>query len=120
MITGWLSKIVLGIALVGFLVVELVSPVVVRAQLDGIAHDAADNAALHLLDRPADTERAREIAEEIVAEEDGVALTVFTVGTGGVSVTVQRQARSFLLGKVEQLKSWYDVKVSASAATVRR
>ena len=119
MITGWLAKIVLGIALFGFLGVELVSPVVVRAQLDDVAHDAADNAALWLLDHPDGSERAREIAEDIAVEKDAV-LTVFDIGTAGVTVTVERQARSFLLKKVEQLQSWYDVEVTASAATVRR
>lgn len=119
MITGWLSKIVIGIALVGFLAVELISPVAVRAQLDGVAHDAADNAALHLLDHPDEVERARLIADEIAKEKDA-ALTFFDVGSNGVTVTVEREARSFLLKKMEQLESWYDVEVTASAARVRR
>lgn len=119
MITGWLAKIVIGIALVGFLAVELISPVAVRAQLDGVAHDAADNAVLHLLDHPDEVERARLIADEIAREKDA-ALTFFDVGTNGVTVTVEREARSFLLKKVEQLESWYDVEVTASAARVRR
>ena len=119
MITGWLSKIVLAIALVGFIAVELISPLVVRAQLDGVAHDAADNAVLHLLDHPTDVERAREIAQDIATDKDA-ALTVFDVGVNGVTVTVQREARSFLLAKVEQLESWYDVKVTVTEARARR
>lgn len=119
MITGWLSKIVIGIALVGFLAVELISPVAVRAQLDGVAHDAADNAVLHLLDHPDEIEQARLIADEIAREKDAV-LTFFDVGTNGVTVTVEREARSFLLKKMEQFESWYDVEVTASAARVRR
>lgn len=119
MITGWLSKIVFGIALFGFLAVELISPVVVRTQLDGVARDAADNAALHLLDQPGETQRARQIADDIARDRDA-ALTRFELGATGVTVTVQRQARSFLLGRMEQLESWYDVEVTASATRVRR
>ena len=119
MITGWLSKIVIGIALLGFIGVELISPLAVRAQLDGVAHDAADNAVLHLLDHPEEVEQARVIAEDIARDKDA-ALTLFDVGTNGVTVTVEREARSFLLKKVEQLESWYDVEVTVSAARVRR
>lgn len=118
MITGWLLKIVLVFVLLGFILVEAGSPLITRAQLDEVAHDAADNAALDLLDRN-DVNRARTIAEEIVAEEDA-ALKSFSIDQAGVHVTVERQARSLLLKKVKQFESWYDVEVSATASTVRR
>jgi hypothetical protein len=116
-IVGWLLKIVLGIAIVGLLAVEGGSPLITRAQLDDIAHDAADNAALDLLDKR-DPERARKIAEDIVIEK-GAALTEFRVETDRLHLTVQKQARSWLFKKVDQLKDWYDVEVSVSASTVR-
>lgn len=117
MIMGWLLKIVLGVAILGLLAVEGGSPLITRAQLDDVAHDAADNAALDLLDKR-DPERARKIAEDIVLDKDA-ALTEFRVEPGRVYVTVQKQARSWLLRKVDQLKDWYDVEVSVSASTVR-
>ncbi len=118
MITGWLLKIVVGFALAGFLLVEAGSPLVTRAQLDGVAHDAADSAALDLLDKN-DLVRARAVAEGIAAEDEA-AVKSFTVDENGVHVTVERQARSVLFKKIEQLESWYDVEVSATASTVRK
>lgn len=117
MIVGWLMKIVLGIAILGLLVVEGGSPLITRAQLDDVAHDAADNAALDLLDKR-DPERARMIAEDIVREKDA-ALTEFRVEPGRVYVTVQKEARSWVFKRLDQLKDWYDVEVSVSASTVR-
>ena len=118
MITGWLFKIVFGIALVGFLAVETVSPLVTRAQLDEIAHDAADNAALNLLETN-DAEKARAVAMNIAVGKDAV-LSRFAIDQTGVNVTVEREARSVLLKKIDQFRSWYAVKVSATASTVRR
>lgn len=117
MITGWLLKMVLSFALVGFLLVEGGSPLITRAQLDDVAHDAADNAVLEILDHN-DAEQARAVAEEIATDEDA-ALTRFTIDQQGVTVTVEREARSFLLKKFEPLESWYDVEVTATAARVR-
>lgn len=117
MITGWLVRIVVGFALVGFLIVEAGSPLVTRAQLDGIAHDAADSAALDLLDNN-DPDRARQIALDIVTDKDAF-LKAFTVDQRGVTVTVEREARSLVLKEIDQLESWYDVEVTATADTVR-
>ena len=118
MITGWLFKIVLAFAIVGLALVEGGSPLITKAQLDDVAHDAADNAALDMLDKN-DPERARKIAEEIVREKDA-ALTQFRVDPGVIRITVQKEARSFVLKKVEQFRDWYDVEVTVSASTVRR
>lgn len=117
MITGWLLKIVLSFVLVGVMVVELGSPLVTRAQIDGVAHDAADSAALELLDHN-DIDRAREVAQAIADDKD-VALESFTVDQRGVRVTVVREAWSLVLKKVEKTKSWYDVRVTASASRAR-
>ena len=118
MITGWLLKIVLGFVVVGFLLVEAGSPIVTRAQLDDIAHDAADVAALELMNTN-DVERARASAEQIVIDKDAT-LSKFEVVTGGVQITVRRQARSVLLKKWKTTADWYDVEVSADASTAVR
>ncbi|MGH9281730.1 MAG: hypothetical protein ACRD0S_02210 [Acidimicrobiales bacterium] len=118
MITGWLVKIVLAFVIVGLLLVEGGSPLITKAQLDDIAHDAADNAALDLLDKN-DIERARKVAEDIVLEKDA-ALTAFSVEPGRIRITVEKEARSFLLKNVDQFRDWYDVEVTVSASTVRR
>ena len=113
MITGWLVKIILGIALVGLAAVELGSPIVMRAQLDGVAHDAADAAELELQSR-GDQEAAK--AEALrVAEENDATLEEYSVDqAGAIKVTVRKEARSFVLKKWSQTKSWYDVKVTVT------
>ena len=50
MIGGWLVKVVVGIALLGFAVVELGSPLVARAQADDAAHEVANEASFRLRD----------------------------------------------------------------------
>ncbi|HEX2700370.1 MAG TPA: hypothetical protein VHM89_09245 [Acidimicrobiales bacterium] len=117
MITGWLFKIVASFVLVGLLVVEIGSPLVARAQIDGVAHDAADSAALELLDHN-DVERARAVAQEI-ADDNDVVLEVFTVDQRGLRVTVMRKAWSLVLKKWDKTKTWYDVRVTATARTAK-
>ncbi len=110
----WLTKIVVMIALVGLAVVEVGSPMVTRMQLDGVAHDAADSAAHELFERP-DVARARATAGAVVTQRSA-GLKDFQIDAQGVvHVTVERQARWFVLRRWERAKGWFDVEVSASA-----
>ena len=115
MITGWLFKLVLSLAVIGFLAVEAGSPVIVRAQVDGAAHDAADAAAAELLHaRNADTARA--VAEQEAADE-GATLDAFEIdGQGVVHVTLVKEARSVLFKKWSKLANWYRVRISVTSA----
>jgi len=113
-ITGWLVKVVVAIALVGFLAVELGAPLVTRAQLDDLAHDAADNAALEILSSR-NVEQAKAVAAQILQDKDAT-LKEFAVNPQGlVLLTADRQARSFLLKKWSRTKSWYDVEVKVTS-----
>lgn len=114
MITGWLVKVVVSIALVGFLAVELGAPLVTRAQLDDLAHDAADNASFEILNSR-DVERARAVAAEILADKNATLKEFAVDGRGGVSLTAEREARSFLLKKWDRTKSWYLVRVKVTS-----
>lgn len=118
MVTGWLFKIVLSFVLVGVLIVEIGAPLVTRAQIDGVAHDAADSASLDLLDHN-DVDRARVVAQEI-ADKQNVVLESFTVDQRGVRVTVARKAWSLFLNKWDKTKTWYDVRVTATADRAQR
>ena len=110
MITGWLVKVVVAIALFGLLAFELGSPVVTRLQLDDLAHDAADSAALDLLNTQ-DPKEAEKTAKEIV-ESKNAAMKEFEIDSAGnVRITVERKARSVLLEKWSTTESWYDVEV---------
>ena len=114
MVSRWLLKIVLGIAIVGFLAIEFGSPLWTRAQLDDIAHEVADEAALELKSN-GDPEKAKVAAQNTAADRD-VALTAFAITDGQrVHVTVYRQARSYLLRRIDQTKDWYDISVKAEA-----
>ncbi len=114
MITGWLVKLVVSIALVGFLAVELGSPLVTRAQLDDLAHDAADNAALEILNSR-DVERAKAVAAEILHDKDATLKEFAVDQQGKVVLTAEREARSFLLKKWSRTESWYDVEVTVTS-----
>ena len=114
MIGGWLVKIALGLALVGFLIVELGSPLFTKATLDATAHDAANDAA-HEYFQSHDPDRAQQVATED-AERGHAHLAQFSVDDQGVvHVTLSKQARSYVLHRFEQTKGWYNVHVSASA-----
>lgn len=114
MITGWLVKLVLGVALMGFLAVELATPVIVRVQLDGTAHEVADEAGIVLRDRGAE-DAARDIAERGAAVHDAELVTFEVTDDGKAKITLRKQAKSYLLKKIEQFESWYEVQVTATS-----
>lgn len=115
MIARWVLKVVAVIGVVGFVVVELGSPLVTRVQLDGVANDAADDAASSLT-HSRDQSHAAATARQVAAAR-GAQLTRFQVdpATSAVHLTVDRQARSVLFRKWGPLENWYRVEVSASA-----
>lgn len=118
MITGWLVKVVLGIALLGFAAVELGTPVIVRAQLDGVAHDAIDAAGFAL--RDGGNEATARAAAVDRASKDDAEVTEFHVDEQRrAHVTVRKQAKSYLLKKWDRTESWYDVTVSATSEEKR-
>jgi hypothetical protein len=115
LITGWLLKIVVVIALVGLVVVEVGSPVITHFQVDGAAHDAANDAAADYVQRH-DVDGAKSIAEQDAAKEHAT-LDAFAVDDNNiVHVRLSKQAKSFLLKKLSVAKKWYDVSVSASSS----
>lgn len=111
MITGWLVKLVLVLGLLGFAFVEAGSPWIVKAQLDGVAHDAADEASQSLLHEG--TPDSARFQAEAVAEDHNAKVSKFSIDDRGrVHLTVEREARSFLVHKIKRFRGYYDVKVS--------
>ncbi len=118
MISGWLVKVVVGIALAGFLVIEIGSPLLKKAELDDAAHRTADEAARELADSR-NIEAARQVCAEIAADE-GVNLDRCELNAEGhIAVTVSDTARSFVFGKIGATKSFYDVEAEATAEPER-
>ena len=114
MISSWIVKLVLGIALAGFVLFELGSPVVTRVNLDGQAHDAASDAAKDYFSGH-DVAKAQAVAQQDAAT-DGATLAAFTVDDQGVvHVTLSKKAKSYVLHNFGPTKHWYDISVSASA-----
>ena len=115
MITGWLVKIVLGFAVAGVAVVEFGSPLVTRGQIDGVAHEAADSAALFLLEHR-DVEGACGVAVEIADRNDvEIGPGECRIDQNGVTVTVHRDAWSLFMDRWSETKSWYEVQVTATS-----
>lgn len=115
MITGWLVKIVLGFALVGLAIVEAGSPLVTRAQIDGVAHDAAD-AGARALQETRDYGRACQVAQEVASRNDTyIGVGECKVDQSEVTVTVHRNAWSLVMKNWSKTKSWYEVNVTASS-----
>lgn len=115
MILGWVIKILAGIALVAILGFEILSPVFIRFQIDGTTHDAADSAAIKYF-QTRKSDEARSAANDVVAKESGAHIDSFDVSDSGtVTVTVSKEAKSYVLYKIKRLRTWYQVKVTATS-----
>jgi hypothetical protein len=116
-ISGWLVKLLVGIALLGFAVIELGSPLVARAQADDAAHAVADEVAFHLRDPGQFTDEAMKdaCAKEAARHTVTVLACGYNQTTDKVEVIITKHARSFLLDKVSVAKDWYEVEAHASA-----
>jgi len=113
-ISRWLIKLVVGIAVVGLALFELGSPLVTKAILDGQVHDAADGAA-HEYFQDHDVGKAQAVAQQN-ADDDHAKLDDFHIDDQGtVHVTLSKQARSYVLHKFGPTKDWYNVRLSATA-----
>ena len=114
MIGGWLVKVLVGIAVLGFAAIELGSPLVARAQADDAAHEVADEASFRLRDNY--TQETLDAACASEATEQSVEIVQCTVNDKEeVVVEVRKKARSFLLDRFDATKDWYDVTASATA-----
>ncbi len=114
MISRFLAKVVITIVVLGLAAVELGSPIITRFQLDGVANDAASDAA-HTLFQTRDVTLSRATAEQVVSGRHAAFRGFQIDGTGAVRVTAGREAASLLLKKWDRLKSWYDVTVTSDA-----
>jgi hypothetical protein len=109
-----MKALLLG-ALVLLVVVDLGAPLVVRVQLDGTTADAVTSSGRVLL-RSHDVRAAHAAAmEEAVA--GGAELERFAVlPDGRVDLALVRRVDARIFDRVEQLSSWFDVRVSATSS----
>ena len=108
MISSWLVKVVLGIAVIGFAVLELGSPLIARAQADDAAHNIADGVGFELSEGGQVTqERVDATCGEEGAKESVELLSCEVDQNGHVQVRVQKEAWSLLLEKWSVTEDWY-------------
>jgi len=112
-VTSWLVKVIVGILVAGFIVIEAGSPLVARSQADDAAHEIADEVAFQLgssytqpvLDNACKTEaHKRSVTADCTVDAQRV-----------VHVTAHKKAYSLVLGRLSATKDWYHVKVDATA-----
>jgi len=114
-IGGWLVKVLVGIVVVGFAVIELGSPLVARAQADDAAHEVANEASFRLRDNFTAEALQSACAAEGTEQDVEVSVCDFDRTTDEVVVTVVKDARSFLLKNFGPTEDWYRVDASARA-----
>ena len=114
MIVRGLAKIAGGIALAGFAAIECGSPLWTRAQLDGTAHDAANDAAYAFVHTNSQDQAYAAALED--ANGGGAKLDEFFFdASGAIHVTVSKRAKSYVLHNFEKTRGWYDVHLRATA-----
>ena len=113
MVTSWLVKVILGIALAGVIAIEVGSPLVARSQADDAAHEVADEVAYQLgnsytqqvLDSTCATEaKKRSVTADCTVDAQRL-----------VHVTAHKKAYSIVLGRLSATKDWYRVDVKATS-----
>jgi len=109
-ISGWVVRLVVSLALVGLVLFEAGSPLIAKVQLDGLAHESARQAR-RTYEREGTARAAKATAEKVAAEEDAAVTDFEITKEGGVALTVQRTAPSVVLGKWDKTKSYYQVRV---------
>lgn len=118
MIPRWLIKTALGLLALFILVFDVGARFVVRVQLDDTATSAVDEAQ-RVLRRTRSTATAEQAAREVVEAKDATFVS-FAVDTDGrIHVTVSKHVKSYVLHRIQPLRDWYDVTVSATSVPAR-
>jgi len=107
-ITGWILKIILFLALLGFVAFETGAIVVAKVTADRVAISAADEAG-QVLRATGSSTKAEDAAKEVAAR-DHAAVIGFRVISGGrqVEVTVRKVASTFVIQHIGGLKHFVD------------
>ena len=110
---SWVIKVIVWVGLVGFLVIEFGSVLVNRIQAQDLASEAAVEANL-MDDRSPNLERARARAVEFVGDKAEVLEVTVDRATSTLSVTLRKQARTFVIHRIEALAGLASATVTES------
>jgi hypothetical protein len=106
-ISGWLIKVVLGIALAGAIVIEVGSPLVAKAQADDAATQIADETSFRLRDNFTQAQLEESCTTEADKRDVEIVTCDFDRNTNEVVVRVRKEARSLVLKNWSATEDWY-------------
>ena len=113
MVSSWLLKVVLGIALAGAIVIEVGSPLVARAQADDAANEVAQETAFRLRDNFTQATLDKTCEEEAENHDVTIVVCDFDQAADEVVVRVRKEARSLVLKNWSATEDWYYPEVTA-------
>ena len=118
MVSSWLVKLVLGIVVAGLAIIELGSPLVAKAQLDGSAHEVADEVALRV-NRSTTKNQLKDLCDEEASTRSVEVLSCELVPSQGaagvIKVEARKEARSLILKNLGATEDWYDQRITVTA-----
>lgn len=105
-VTSWLLRLLIILALFGIAVFEAGSILIARVQVDGIAIDAAAEAGSEYA--RFHSEPSAEQAAKDVARRSDARVVDFRISADGreVVVTVEKRAKTIFVHKIEALRRW--------------
>jgi hypothetical protein len=111
-VTGWLFKLVLSLAIVGVVAFEAGALVVAHVSADSAANEVASEAAFAAA--RGGGEQAAEAAARDEAAKQGVRLIGVSLSNDGqiVTVIIEKTAKTLLLHRVSFTKSWTLIRTS--------
>ena len=107
-------KFVVIVAIAGFLVIELGSPIWSKNEAVSAAHEAAGAAAQDYF-AGGSLADAKTVATTAATERGATLTDLQVLPDGDIEVWVSRPAKSYLLHDISTFKNWYNVKASATA-----
>lgn len=111
-VTGWLFKLVLSLAIVGLVAFEAGALVVAHVSADSAANEVASEAAFAAA--RGGSEKAADTAAREEAARQGVRLIGLSLAADGtyVTVIVEKTAKTIFLHRISATRSWTKVRVT--------
>lgn len=116
--TTFLVKLLVTVAVVGFVALDLGGPVLARMQMDNDARNATSEVTKLFTSSGGDVDAVRARLEQQLA---GTGISVASIevtppqtngGDSVLHVTYTREVKSWLFGRLAPLKGWYHVEVT--------
>lgn len=119
--TAFVVKLVVTVAIVGFIVLDLGGPILTRIQIDNDARNATSEVTKLYSTTGGDIEAVQARLEQ---QLDGTGISVAKIevtppeikgGDSILHITYQKDVKSWLFGRLPPLKRWYHVEVTTDS-----